>query len=887
MKQLCSILFLSLFSLFVHSTWGQASDSSGRKNTVVTDRINEPADRLRGPSLNKLQEMADEAFLRHNYFASSQYYAEVLKSEPGNIAALKGYGEASLLIAALDNAESAFQRMVNMGASPAPDYFPKLRLAEVKFQKGDYDGAIVILDEILSAPQAPALTPAALAEAQSRKHFCEWALEVSHNPDVVKESFRILDSFSVNTAEYAEYMSYPDEADQKIYFSAYRFEYEKDRSRPKRNLIKLMTAPMSGATQATIMDSGFNDPEKQHTAHIAFSESRNTVYFAQGDFAGKTADIQFDLYRRKKDAEGKWGAPEKLNAVNAPGYTTTQPALGTLPGDKFETLFFVSDRPGGMGGRDIWYSSIIGDSLTAPLPLNLLNTKGDEVTPFYHAPSNNLFFSTNGGVTARGDSLRTIGGFDVYKAKCGPGGKWAAPRHMGMPINSYANDVYFSMTRDSRVGYLSNNLRGNPNNKEEGCCYDIYTVDFIQPTVTAVGKHKLTRKILPFTNITLLEASSTGKYVPIANPQADSTSTHVFEVGLGKKYMLIGNKTAYASDTLYFETPDEVWHDDLVLTLYLKPYLNLVVNVFEEDSDEGGTVPLPGATLSFFDLGGENDNGEFVPSETKKVTVLPANTNRNVYPLEYGRRYQVLGSKEGYRAYTAEADSSKVISTVGLTTGGNIEVDLYLHKPSVLETYLPITLYFDNDYPKKDYPPSQDTILLDYQKTFVNYIRKKEEYKTEFSKGLVGAERQAALDSIEFFFEKQVRVNWDSFFAFSDKIELMLERGDTVILTLKGYASPLSNPTYNYHLTNRRIASVYNHFMIFDGEIFKPYREGSGTGQLRFKREANGDSEAPKDMNKDPKNRRLSVYDYRTSRERRVQIIGARVSKSGKRDDRL
>jgi hypothetical protein len=63
--------------------------------------------------------------------------------------------------------------------------------------------------------------------------------------------------------------------------------------------------------------------------------------------------------------------------------------------------------------------------------------------------------------------------------------------------------------------------------------------------------------------------------------------------------------------------------------------------------------------------------------------------------------------------------------------------------------------------------------------------------------------------------------------------------------------------------------------------------KGSGTGQLRFIREANGDSEAPKDMNKDPKNKRLSVYDYRTSRERRVQIIGARVSKSGKRDDRL
>jgi hypothetical protein len=67
--------------------------------------------------------------------------------------------------------------------------------------------------------------------------------------------------------------------------------------------------------------------------------------------------------------------------------------------------------------------------------------------------------------------------------------------------------------------------------------------------------------------------------------------------------------------------------------------------------------------------------------------------------------------------------------------------------------------------------------------------------------------------------------------------------------------------------------------MIFDGGIFTRYREKGGNNQLRFIREANGDATAPPNMNKDPKNRRLSIYDYHVSRERRVQIIGAKVSK--------
>ncbi|HAD14194.1 MAG TPA: hypothetical protein DCF33_17350, partial [Saprospirales bacterium] len=64
--------------------------------------------------------------------------------------------------------------------------------------------------------------------------------------------------------------------------------------------------------------------------------------------------------------------------------------IGSLFGEMNETLFFVSDRPGGKGGKDIWYSKVFGDSLGAPQPLSDLNTTGNDVPPFFSSASNTL-----------------------------------------------------------------------------------------------------------------------------------------------------------------------------------------------------------------------------------------------------------------------------------------------------------------------------------------------------------------------------------------------------------------------------------------------------------------------------------------------------------------
>ncbi len=114
---------------------------------------------------------------------------------------------------------------------------------------------------------------------------------------------------------------------------------------------------------------------------------------------------------------------------------------------------------------------------------------------------------------------------------------------------------------------------------------------------------------------------------------------------------------------------------------------------------------------------------------------------------------------------------------------------------------------------------------------------------------------------------------------FSEVLYEMLTRGDSIEITLKGYASPRAGAKYNKNLTDRRVSSVYNHFDIFDGGIYKRFVVSK---QLVILREANGEAKAPPGISDNIKDERKSIYDVRASRERRLEIIGVKVNKEKK-----
>ncbi|CAN5318271.1 hypothetical protein BH10BAC1_BH10BAC1_10110 [soil metagenome] len=127
------------------------------------------------------------------------------------------------------------------------------------------------------------------------------------------------------------------------------------------------------------------------------------------------------------------------------------------------TLYFVSERPGGLGGRDIYVSKRMPDGSWGKAE-NLgptINTAFDDDAPFIHPDGITLFFSSEGH--------NSIGGYDIMYSTF-KDGKWGEPTNIGYPINTTEDERYYVLTADGEHGYYSSDMKGGFGQQ------DIYTV---------------------------------------------------------------------------------------------------------------------------------------------------------------------------------------------------------------------------------------------------------------------------------------------------------------------------------------------------------------------------------------------------------------------------
>ncbi len=131
-------------------------------------------------------------------------------------------------------------------------------------------------------------------------------------------------------------------------------------------------------------------------------------------------------------------------AYNNPQYDVGQPSVSR----DGKYLFFASNMPGGLGSSDLYYCEWINNNWSIPVNLGpVVNSPGNENYPFMH-PSGKLYFSSNrqGG----------MGGMDVYYTMLSMG-KWEAPALMPDPVNSSSDDFAFVADDNSASGYFSSN----------------------------------------------------------------------------------------------------------------------------------------------------------------------------------------------------------------------------------------------------------------------------------------------------------------------------------------------------------------------------------------------------------------------------------------------
>lgn len=221
---------------------------------------------------------------------------------------------------------------------------------------------------------------------------------------------------------------------------------------------------------------GMNSPG-MNCGNVAYDAKNDVIYFTRSESHSSTNKIYYSCRKN-----GKWTKAQPLGGnVNLKGYNSTHPAIGYLQGGE-PILYFSSDRPGGQGGMDLWYTVILGTGVGGNCT-NLgaiINTDSNEVTPYYSYEDGMLYFSSNraGG----------LGGYDVYQAE-GMRNKWQLPQTLGKGVNSKYDDLFFTQqpcrcrceldsTNTTEVlescGFLASNRPGSLFSADSNCCNDLF-----------------------------------------------------------------------------------------------------------------------------------------------------------------------------------------------------------------------------------------------------------------------------------------------------------------------------------------------------------------------------------------------------------------------------
>lgn len=366
--------------------------------------------------------------------------------------------------------------------------------------------------------------------------------------------------------------------------------------------------------------------KKYHEGPAVFNTDTSTIFFTRSNYEGKDAEgvVKLKLFVASKK-EGKWS-----EAVAFP-YNSDAYSVGhaTLTPDA-KTLYFASDMPGGIGGIDIYKSTINADG-TWGKPENLgkpINTEGNEMFPFYHQ-DDMLFFASNG--------LPGLGGLDVFMTKV-DNGKYTEPLNMGASLNSTFDDFSFVMNAEATSGYFSSNKPGGKGSD------DIYFFTVIEPFKAKKiikGTTKDTENnILADTKVYLYDANNE----LVDSVITDENGQYQFTVSDEGKFTVKGHKDAYLDDQKKVDAAEI--NEDSTFDLILKKLPEL--SFYFLLTDEKTKAKISGAQITITEVKAKAEK-KFITSENGDF----------YYDLEDRKigdvvKYTVNVVKEGYFTKTAE-----------------------------------------------------------------------------------------------------------------------------------------------------------------------------------------------------------------------------------------
>lgn len=479
--------------------------------------------------------------------------------------------------------------------TPNPKYNDLLKLAESYYFNRDFENASIWYDKVLNHKECTPLQILSYGDAmravgeyhlaqqsykqyqlrepngvnvQDRLESCDSSMNWLNNPT----QYNVVNVKDLNTKN-SEFALYP------IGGNSWHFVQEIEHGKRSyswtgRPFLKVVNTEKQGDvwTNVSMLTLPFNH-SNYHVGPVATPNHGGTWYVTRtipnisssnersGKLRLKTHRLELVIF---KEVNGKW-IEEKFPYQNPNEYSMGHAAFSP----DGQIIYFVSDRPGGYGGTDIWYCVKEGDSWS--LPKNAgpeINSIGNELFPHVDGSNGNLYFASDGHIG--------MGGLDVFESK-GKASQWSKPFNLGFPVNSPADDFAFIISSDTefiRSGYLSSNRAGGIGED------DIYSFSFKkpQPKPEPIKLILLGKVINLETRLPLAKASVNLQVVGQHGQQSYTTTNDgkfLFQLSENQDYIVEGNLSQYLSDQKSLSTIGRTKSDTLEVVLELAPQLKV------------------------------------------------------------------------------------------------------------------------------------------------------------------------------------------------------------------------------------------------------------------------------------------------------------------------
>ncbi len=412
----------------------------------------------------------ERAMLDGDYYAATEYFMKALEFENDDLNVKYKMAEASRLFNDVNVAAYWYnQTVLNDKENRYP--LALFHLAMMNKMKGEYETAKNLFFRYYSKHAADSN----YYSIRARKEItgCEEAYQLTQRPLPVEIKNM---GNSINTV-YSDFGGVIP-SDSMLYFSSLRFEVADEKTKkPVSYLTRILKSSIKDNKRSIPLplDTSINSIDL-HTANMAFSSDMKWMVFTRCTSLTKS-DMRCELFA-SQFVNGKWQRPFRLpDKINLSGFTATQPALAARGADGY-MLYFVSDRTGGFGKLDIWKSEMTTNGEFS-LPVNLgstINTDENEITPFFNDQTQALYFSS--------DRAEGLGGYDVFYSSV-VGNDFSTPVNAGYPLNSSYHDLYFTTNSNEDKGIITSNRLGSLYIKSKTCCYDLWEYEVLkkQPPV--------------------------------------------------------------------------------------------------------------------------------------------------------------------------------------------------------------------------------------------------------------------------------------------------------------------------------------------------------------------------------------------------------------------